>query len=315
MSNTNNLKIYLILLLVPLFWGGAFSTTKHIVEYLSPLSTSFIRFFLAALLMMAWITIKKEWDFPSIKKNWLLLISCALTGIFSYNFFFAAGLKHISAINAALVMVAAPPVTAFIASVFLKEKYNIQTIIGIFLSLIGITTVITKGNLFSFLAADTIGIGEIYMLISMLSWATYTTLVKQLITKNVNSDFITTFSTFMGSIFLLIGSFITDGNWFKPQTFESLPTQVYIELFYLIVFPTFIAFIIYSWGIKIIGSIKASSYMNLTPINALWIAALFYGEIISAYQIIGMLITITGVIITNRSKVNLLETSKKTYSN
>ena len=315
MFNKNNLKIYLILLLVPLFWGGAFSTTKHIVDYLSPLSTSFIRFFFAALLMMTWITLKKEWDFSSIKKNWLLLISCALTGIFSYNFFFATSLKYISAINAALIMVAAPPVTAFIASIFLKENYNIQTIIGIVLSLIGITTVITKGNLLSFFSTDTIDIGEIYMLISMLSWAIYTALIKQSITKNVNSDLVTTFSTLLGSIFLLIASFINDGNWLKPQTFELLPTQVYIELFYLIVFPTFIAFIIYSWGIKMVGSIRASSYMNLTPINALWIAALFYGEIISAYQIIGMLITITGVIITNRSKANLLEASIKKYSN
>ena len=306
MSNFKNLKVYFILLLVPLFWGGAFSTTKHIVEYLSPLSTSFFRFFFAAILMFLWIFFKKEWDFAVIKKNWILLFLCALTGIFSYNFFFATGIQYISAISAALIIVATPPVTALISSVFLKERYNIKTIFGITLSLIGIITVITKGNILTFISLSNTGIGELYLILSMLSWAIYTILVKELINKNVSSDLITAFSAALGSILLLIASFIIDGNWLNPQTFEALPMQVYIEMFYLVVFSTFIAFIIFSWGIKMVGPMKTTSYMNLTPINALWIAALFYGEIISQYQIIGMLITITGVIITNKSKATML---------
>ncbi|HWQ61678.1 MAG TPA: EamA family transporter, partial [Negativicutes bacterium] len=66
----NRNAIYLIMLLVPLFWGGAFGTTKHVVTEIPPLTTAAFRFFLAGLLMNAWVAYRGGWDLVPVKRRW-----------------------------------------------------------------------------------------------------------------------------------------------------------------------------------------------------------------------------------------------------
>ena len=47
----NRAGIYLLMLLAPLFWGGAFGSTKHVLAELPPLTVAAVRFLLAGLLM------------------------------------------------------------------------------------------------------------------------------------------------------------------------------------------------------------------------------------------------------------------------
>ncbi|MBP1763867.1 MAG: protein of unknown function transrane, partial [Firmicutes bacterium] len=75
-----------------------------------------------------------------------------------------------------------------------------------------------------------------------------------------------------------------------------------LEILYLAIFATIVAFLVFNWGIQRIGATKASAYINLMPVNALWIAVLLYGETISAYHLIGMSLTIAGVLITTQNK-------------
>ena len=68
-----------------------------------------------------------------------------------------------------------------------------------------------------------------------------------------------------------------------------------------------LAFLLFNWGIQRIGATKASAYINLMPVNAVWIAVLLYGEKISAYHLLGMALTIAGVFITTQNKVQPVE--------
>lgn len=289
---------YIILLLVPLFWGGAFGTTKHVLTELPPLTASALRFIIAGLLMLIWSGLRQELNWILIRQNFLSLLALGATGSFSYNYFFATGLQYTSAVTAALIIVVNPVFTTCIASFFMGEPRNWRTLLGLILSLFGVSLVISKGDL-SVLTHMTMGVGELYLFGAVGSWVAYTLLIKK-ITRTMGVGIVTTVSTTLGAVMLLILSVISEGQWSKVL---SLSNQTMLEVLYLAVCATVVAFLLFNWGIQRIGATKASAYINLMPVNALWIAVLLYGETISAYDLIGMSLTITGVFITTQNKV------------
>lgn len=298
MKKQNFTKTYIILLLVPLFWGGAFGTTKHILSEIGPLTTSALRFMLAGLIMVAWSAWRGELVWASIKRNFLGLLALGATGVFSYNYFFSIGLQYTSAITAALIIVINPVFTTCIASFFMGEAWNWRTIVGVVISLLGVSLVISKGDL-RILTHMSIGIGELYLFGSVASWVAYTLIVKK-VTRTMENGLMTAVSTMMGAVMLLLISMVKEDQW---HSVLYVSNQTMVEIVYLAVCSTVFAFLLFNWGVERIGATKASAYINLTPINAAWIAILLYGEKIAAYHLIGMAVTITGVLITTRNKV------------
>jgi len=291
-------KTYIILLLVPLFWGGAFGTTKHILSELSPLTTSALRFLIAGLLMFIWNSWRGELAWLPIKQNFFSLLALGATGVLSYNYFFATGLQYTSAITAALIIVINPVFTTCIASFFMGEAWNWRTLVGVVISLLGVSLVVSKGDL-SVLTQMSIGVGEVYLFGAVASWVAYTLIVKK-VTRTIGTGLVTTVSTMMGAVMLLIVSGIQENQW---SAVLHVSNQIILEILYLAVCATVVAFLLFNWGIQRIGATKASAYINLMPINALWIAVFLYGEKISVYHLLGMSLTIAGVFITTQNKV------------
>lgn len=287
--------IYLLLLLVPLFWGGAFGVTKHVLTELPPLTASALRFFIAGLLMAGWALWREEWNWRSVGGSWLGLLGLGASGILGYNLFFAVGIQYTSAINAALVVVINPVTTALIAVLFLGERWSWRLGLGIVLSMTGVLTVITRGDLTA-LQSISLNKGELLMLGAVASWTTYTSLGK-IVMRRVSPTMTTVVSTLLGTGMLFLAS-LTETGW---ERVPRISGQVVAELLYLAMFASFIAFLLYNIGVRKIGASKASSYINLMPVNALWIAAVFYGETITVPQVVGMLFVVSGVFITTRA--------------
>ncbi|HWR44728.1 DMT family transporter [Sporomusa sp.] len=292
MKLTKDSTIYFILLLVPLFWGGAFGSTKHVLSELPPLTASAVRFLLAGLLLGGWLAVRREWDLKVIKDNWLGLTGLGLSGVLAYNYFFAVGLQYTSAITGALVIVINPVTTAIIAVLFLGEKWSLRLGLGIVASLAGVLTVITQGN-FASLAGLSLNYGETLLFGAVASWTTYTSLGK-VVMRKVKPSLATTVSTLIGAVFLILIS-LGEGAWY---TLPRLSGQVMVELVYLAVFATVLAFILFNVGIKRIGASKASAYINLMPVNAMLIAWAIYGETITLMHLAGMVLVVTGVCLT-----------------
>lgn len=290
-------KTYLLLLLVPLFWGGAFGTTKHVLTELPPLTISAVRFALAGLILIGWMILRKEWHWRLVKSNFASLLGLGLSGVFFYNYFFASALQYTSAIKAALIIVVNPVFTACAAILFFGETWNWRIGFGVLLSLVGVFFVITQGD-FLLLTSQPWGLGELYCLGAVASWVIYTLIAKKLM-REMSTTLMTTASTVLGSFVLILAAGFTENRWSRLL---SLSTQTTMEMFYLAIFPTVIAFILYNWGIQRIGATKTSAYINLMPINALWIAVLFYGETVTVHHLLGMALTLSGVIITTQAK-------------
>jgi drug/metabolite transporter (DMT)-like permease len=73
------------------------------------------------------------------------------------------------------------------------------------------------------------------------------------------------------------------------------------DLFYLGFFGTVLGFSWYYQGIKRIGPMKASVFINFVPVSAIVLAALILKEQITVSIVLGTVLVITGVYLTNAS--------------
>ena len=283
------------MLLVPFFWGGAFGSTKHVLSEVPPLTVSAFRFMTAGLLMAGWTLWRNEWDWNPVRRNWPGLLLLGISGVLGYNALFSIGMQYTTAINGALVVVINPVTTSIVAVLFLGERFSIRLGLGVLLSLLGVLTVITRGDL-SALQTLSINKGEVWLLGAVASWTTYTSLAK-VVMRNMPVAMATTVSTLIGAVMLWAAS-LSESSWGK---LPDVSGQVAVELVFLAVFPSFIAYLIFNRGIREIGASKASAYINLMPVNAVMIAALFYGETVTAQQIAGMFLVMSGVLLTTRA--------------
>ena len=106
----------------------------------------------------------------------------------------------------------------------------------------------------------------------------------------------TAVSMVAGGLMLLVAS-LPERGWEK---LPGISFQVAAELAYLSIFASFIAFLLFNMGVREIGASKASAYINLMPVNAVLIAALFYGETVTWIHGLGMAFVMSGVYLTTR---------------
>lgn len=296
MPNKNLCFRYLSLVITMLLWGGTFVSGRILGETIPPTVTAFLRFLTASIALFIILKINKGYIPTPKKKQWLPLFLLGLTGIFTYSIFFFEGLKFITGGRAALIIAATPLVVALCASIFLKEKMTKQKIVGIFLSLIGAIFVISNGHPTTIFNGG-FGHGETLLLGCVLSWSFYTLLGKYAL-GSIEPLIAVTYSCLIGTILLLFPAIQAGLINIVPQVsiFE------WLNLSYLGVGGTALGFWWYSLAIKDIGASKTAIFINLVPVFALTLSHFILGESVKVSVLIGGIMILTGVTITNLSK-------------
>src|SRR5690625_1630418 len=141
MKNESSIAIYFWLLLVPLFWGGAFVAAEHVITEIPPVTAAAFRFGSAGIFLLIIVLLQKKIDMQAIRKQWISLLVMALTGILGYNLFFYVALDITSAINGSLIVATTPVFITVGAVIFLGEKWNKRLGLGLALSLLGVFVV------------------------------------------------------------------------------------------------------------------------------------------------------------------------------
>ena len=289
------MKIYLKLLLTAIFWGGTFVAGRLVAQNIGPYSIAFLRFTIASvlLLLLTWII---EGTLPKLKKSQIIpVILLGIIGIFIYNVMFFKGLKIIEAGRASLIIATCPIFITICSAMFLKEKINLVKGLGIVISVCGAIIVISKGNL-SRIFGGGLGLGELYIFCCVLSWVTYS-LIGKAVMKNLSPLVSVSYSSAVGAIALLV-----------PALFEGLAQNItsqssleWLCISYLGVFGTVIGFVWYYQGVERIGPTKAGLFINFVPISAILCAFFILKEPITVSLMIGAVLVISGVYLTNRT--------------
>ena len=270
-----------------------------------PFAASFLRFAIASVFLL-FITWRVDGKLPAIKKAQIIpIILLGMTGVFAYNVLFFKGLKIIEAGRASLIIANNPIFITLFASYFFKEKLNPIKVTGIIISVIGAIIVISRGNFIELLNGN-VGWGELYIFCCVLTWVAYTLIGKAVMT-DLSPLVSVSYSSAVGAVAL-----------FVPAYFEGMmrdlvhySTADWFGIFYLGFFGTVLGFVWYYQGIKIIGPMKASQFINFVPISAVLLAFFMLGESITLSLLVGTIFVISGVYLTNTVPL----ARKKTNSN
>lgn len=258
-----------------------------------PFAASFLRFAIASVFLL-FITWRVDGKLPAIKKTQIIpIILLGMTGVFAYNVLFFKGLKIIEAGRASLIIANNPIFITLFASYFFKEKLNPIKVTGIIISVIGAIIVISRGNPIELLNGN-VGWGEFYIFCCVLTWVAYTLIGKAVMT-DLSPLVSVSYSSAVGAAAL-----------FVPAYFEGMirdlvhySTADWFGIFYLGFFGTVLGFVWYYQGIKIIGPMKASQFINFVPISAVVLAFFMLGESITLSLLVGTIFVISGVYLTN----------------
>ncbi|KAA0257400.1 DMT family transporter [Deferribacter autotrophicus] len=282
--------IYLKLVLSTIFWGASFTAGKVAVAYLSIFSVAFFRFFISSIIFL--IIIKR--NIPHFNKNnFFVCFIGGFTGIFLYNIFFLKGLGLTEASKASIIVAINPAITALITNLFLKEKLKFLNYTGLILSFAGLFLIITNGH-FDKTAFSDLNYGDILIVFAALSWSAYTIFGK--IALNTLSPMESTaYSIFWGTI--LLTPFAINDIFTRSLVFNL---NVAISLIVLSVFATVLGFLWFYNGIKEIGATRASVFIYLVPFFGTLFGVIILHEQLTLFMILGGLLTIFGVYITNK---------------
>ena len=286
--------IYIKLILTALLWGGTFIAGRVVAGDVGPFSAAFFRFFIASIFLVLF-TYRIEGKVPMPGKRQMIpVFLLGMTGVFLYNVFFFKGLKLINAGRAAIIIAGNPIFITLFAAYFFKEKLNLVKGVGIIISLVGAVIVISKGSLNEIVNGG-IGWGEIFIFCCVLSWVAYS-LIGKAVMNDLSPLVSVTYSSVIGTVLLFFPAFFE--GMFKD--YNSYPNMAWLSIFYLGFFGTVIGFVWYYEGIKKIGAMRASLFINFVPICAVVLAFFILDEPITLSLFIGTVLVCSGVYLTNK---------------
>jgi drug/metabolite transporter (DMT)-like permease len=289
---------YFLLTLSALFWAGNFIVGKFATLFeIPPLTLNVFRWLSVWLILMPFTYKEIYNNLPYIKKKWFVISFMGLITISTFNSVVYFALNHTQVINAVLVLAAIPAATIVFSSFMNIEKTNIFQLLGLFLSIIGIGSIISSGN-FQKIISLNFNKGDVWMLLCVLTWSLYSTLLKK--------------NKFKFSQFTLIQLMVSAGLLFLiPQLFyeKSIGLEVnfnkafFIILFYVVVFPAIAAYYCWQKGVEIIGPNRASMFIQLMPLFSAVMAIIIFKEKFELYHFVGATFIVSGIYLSNKKNL------------
>ena len=286
---------YVFLVLAALFWSGNFIVGKFATLFeIPPLSLNVLRWISVWFILIPF-TYKEIYKNSScIKKNWLVISFMGVMTISTFNSVVYFALNYTQVINAVLVLAAIPAATIIFSSLMNVERTNIFQLFGLFLSIVGIGSIISYGDIQKIISLS-FNKGDLWMLVCVVTWALYSTLLKK--------------NKFKSSQFTLIQLMVTAGLLFLiPQFYyeKSIGLEVkfnkafFLILFYVVIFPAIAAYYLWQKGVETIGPNRATMFIQLMPLFSAVMAIIIFKEKFELYHFIGATFIVSGIYLSNK---------------
>jgi drug/metabolite transporter (DMT)-like permease len=288
-------SLYARLVGVAALWGGTFIAGRIAAPQVPHFTLAALRFWVAAALLLP-LVILVERGLPRLRpRDWLFTALLALTGLVAYNLLFLGALERIPASRTALVVALNPIMTAVAMALVFGERLAPHRWLGILSALTGVCLVLARGDLA--LLFQRVGLGEFLMLGGALCWAFYTVVGRfALGGEGAPSPLaMTAVTTLWGALMLSLGIPAEWSQWRLAQ----VGWDAWLGIAFLGAGGTALAFVWYAQGLRTLGAARTSVFNNLVPVFGVVFGALLLGEQILPSMVIGGLVALAGVSLTN----------------
>ncbi len=271
--NFKNVKAHLALLLAASMWGLMSPVGKAAMEAgITGLILANMRMLGGALCF--WITsffVKAEKVSP---RDLCLMFFASMLGIVCNQGCFTFGLSLTSPVDASIITTTMPIFTLILAAVFLKEPVTPMKVGGLFLGSIGALLLILgaqdgsgkEGNIW----------GDLLCMSSQISFACYLTIFKKLISRYSVFTLMKWMFTYAAIVFIPFSY-----NDVVATDFTLFSVNVWLEVAYVVVFGTYVAYIFILYGQKNLRPTVVSMYNYMQPVVgstvAVWLGMSTFG--------------------------------------
>lgn len=291
-TNSSKLYYFVLLILTQFFWAGNFVVGKIVHNCIPPFTLAFYRWMLVAIILFPFSFSDISRQLPVIKKNFVFIAILGVLSITIFTSFTYFGLRYTTIIKASLIN-AFNPTIIILFSLFIKKSLpSVKTMLGVFYSLIGVTFILTEGNLSRVLFLN-YNIGDIIILIAAISWAIFSILLKN-IPQNISPISFLFLTALIGDI-MLFPAFLVEHHFGYVIKYNLMSIG---SILYTAVFASILAFSFWNISVQQVGPKAAGHFLNLFPIFCSILSIIFLNEKMHYYHFIGASLVFLGIYFT-----------------
>lgn len=297
--NIKKIKKYAAAFGAALFWGISFVWSKSALAYFYPSTVIFFRLLISVIFLFS--IGKATGMLKRLTKKQLKDV--ALLTLFEPFLYFVGesyGLFYSSSTTAAVVIATIPLIAPFFAAIFLNEKIVALQVVGAVISIAGVAMVIMNKD-FSLNATP---VGILFLFMAVISAVAYSVVVAKM-SSDINIFTIVSYQSLLGVLFFLPMVLIFD---FEKTIRAEYSWQSLAPIIQLGVFASSLAFIFFTYSIKQLGIVKASTFTNIIPVFTAIFAYFILDERLTLLNISGMAIVVCGLFIVQIKKRKHIKT-------
>ena len=276
----------LTLVLVVACWGGSFVSTRVLLNNgLTAVETYVYRFALAYILLLI---IDHKRIFARNWRDEMWFMVCGLCGGSIYFIAENTALNYTLTTNVSLITTTSPLFTAlFVGLLYRSDRPTWGMVLGSIVAFLGVGMVIFNSSFVVKLNP----LGDMLALSAAISFGIYSVAMRRL-NAFYSSIFITRKTFFYGVLTAIPFMF------FEPELVNPivlLRPAVWGNLLFLGVFCSVIAYVVWAWSIKELGTIRANNFLYFQPVWTLIFSALILKEVITVIGVSGCTLILLGV--------------------
>lgn len=290
MENRNKAG-HLCALLTIIIWGTTFISTKILLVDFQPVEILFFRFVMGLLALLIIYPHRLK---TTTKRQELTFALAGLCGICLYYLLENIALTYTMASNVGVIISVAPFFTAIMSHLFLKEEGKLRAnfFIGFVVAMIGIFLISFNGS-----KLELNPVGDLLALLAAFVWACYSILTKKISSYGYHTILTTRRVFFYGILFMIPTLFMFDFH----LELSRFTNPVYLfNIIFLGLGASALCFVSWNLAVKVLGAVKTSIYIYMVPIITVVTSTLILHEQITALSIIGTLLTLAGLFLSER---------------
>jgi drug/metabolite transporter (DMT)-like permease len=285
---------YGALLFAATSFAGSVVVARLAVGNVPPMTLSFMRWAIAFVILLA-LGWGPFWQARrTILRHLPILFVFGFYGIVGYTVPYYIGLQYTVAVNGAMLNAAGPTMTVLIALVVLKTPVSARQSIGIAFAVAGTLTIVLRGSLEALLGLQ-INSGDALLLLSFLSWAFYTVMLKWRPPEIDEMAFTVAIAGCSAVTMLPLYLFeVSQGLTFALNV-DNLAIIGYAALF-----PSALSYICWNKAIVVLGANTTAMSQYLVPVLGVILSILILGEEVLGFQIAGIALIFAGVYLASK---------------
>ena len=295
-----------------LIWAGAGIAVKEALVIFSPLTLIVMRFTLAVLLMLSIGLLFRHNSIVGLqrveKKHIPLFLLGGLFQPFLYFIFETYTYQSFSSPTVAEALLSTQPVMApLFAWVLLRERVTRNNILGILLSTLGVMMLLMMGGGPLAMGDGAIGKGVLLAVLTVSMSVSYSVVLRRIPTHYTPLSIVFYVQSFALVLFYVLWGVMDRGNGVlgdegirllgEGQWVKSL-----LSVGYLAVLASVTAFILFCYTVRKIGVTRANVFNNVRPVFTAILMWMIFGEILPIWKIIGIIIIIIGLFISQKQE-------------